>query len=69
MTGTVKMGKSEAEDIEACVDNNFRVFGIDNLRVADMSVVPVLTNNHTQTTAYLTGATLGDKLVVEYRLE
>ena len=40
MTGTVKMGKRGDED--ACVDQNFRVLGLNHLRVADMSVVPVL---------------------------
>lgn len=67
MTGTVKMGKPERAD--AAVDNRFRVLGIENLRVADMSVVPVLTNNHTQATAYATGATCADVLIREYGLD
>ncbi|KAJ5691816.1 hypothetical protein N7462_001239 [Penicillium macrosclerotiorum] len=67
MTGTVKMGKPG--DASAAVDNCFRVFGIDNLRVADMSVLPVLTNNHTQATAYVTGATCADVLIREYGLD
>jgi choline dehydrogenase-like flavoprotein len=66
MTGTAKMGKVGASD--AVVDNRFRVFGVENLRVADMSVVPVLTNNHTQATAYVTGATAADVLIREYGL-
>ncbi|KAJ9491614.1 hypothetical protein VN97_g1612 [Penicillium thymicola] len=37
MTGTVKMGKADASD--SAVDTHFRVRGIENLRVADMSVV------------------------------
>jgi choline dehydrogenase-like flavoprotein len=36
--GTVKMGT--ADDATACVDSAFRVYGIDNLRVADLSVTP-----------------------------
>lgn len=67
MTGTVKMGKEGDKD--AAVDSTFRVFGIQNLRVADMSVVPVMTNNHTQATAYVTGATCGEVLVKEYGLD
>lgn len=67
MTGTVKMGKEE--DKNAAVDSRFRVFGLENLRVADMSVVPVLTNNHTQATAYVTGATCADVLIREYGLD
>ncbi|KAE8354687.1 hypothetical protein BDV28DRAFT_156034 [Aspergillus coremiiformis] len=50
MTGTVKMGRDGASD--AAVDSRFRVFGVERLRVADMSAVPILTNNHTQATAY-----------------
>ncbi len=40
MTGTCKMGKAGEED--AVVDNNFRVTGLENLRIADMSVVPII---------------------------
>lgn len=67
MTGTVKMGKGG--DRDAAVNNRFQVFGVQNLRVADMSVVPVLTNNHTQATAYVTGATCADVLIREYGLD
>jgi choline dehydrogenase-like flavoprotein len=67
MTGTAKMGK--ADDKEAVVDRSFRVMGVHGLRVAGMSVVPVLTNNHTQATAYVTGATAADALVEEYGLD
>ena len=37
MSSTAKMGRS-AED--ACVDSRFRVFGLNALRVVDMSVAP-----------------------------
>ena len=66
MTGTAVMGKNSDD---AVVDNRFRVFGVDGLRVADMSVYPILPNNHTQTNAYLAGLMVGDKMVDEYRLE
>ena len=49
MTGTVKMGKRG--ELDAVVDSDFRFIGIDGLRVADMSVVPVLTSGHTQAVA------------------
>jgi choline dehydrogenase-like flavoprotein len=68
MTGTCKAGKDEKED-NVVVDSNGRVFGVENLRIADMSVVPFVPNNHTQTTAYLVGLMLGDKLVDEYGLD
>ncbi|KAA8650289.1 hypothetical protein EYZ11_001350 [Aspergillus tanneri] len=67
MTGTVKMGKPDA--VDAAVDSKFRVFGVSNLRIGDMSVVPVLTNNHTQATAYVTGITCADALIAEYELD
>lgn len=66
MTGTVKMGKPG--DSDAAVDSDFRVMGIENLRVADMSVVPVLANCHVQAVAYVTGATCAEKLIAEYDL-
>jgi choline dehydrogenase-like flavoprotein len=49
MTGTVKMGRVGEED--AAVDGEFRVMGVEGLRVADMSVVPVLPSCHVQAVA------------------
>ncbi|KAJ9270431.1 CAZyme family AA3 [Paecilomyces variotii] len=66
MTGTVKMGKLDDQD--AVVDSNFKVKGIEGLRVADMSVVPVLASCHVQAVAYVTGATAAEKLIKEYGL-
>ncbi|KAL2752966.1 hypothetical protein ACRALDRAFT_1044971 [Sodiomyces alcalophilus JCM 7366] len=66
MTGTVKMGKPS--EVDAVVDSNFKVMGIENLRVADMGVVPVLASCHTQAVAYVTGMTCAEKLIAEYGL-
>ncbi|KAM5349157.1 hypothetical protein ACJ41O_008980 [Fusarium nematophilum] len=66
MTGTTKMGK--AGDADAVVDSDFKVFGFEKLRIADMGVVPVLNSCHVQSVAYVTGATLADKLIAEYDL-
>lgn len=67
MTGTAKMGREG--DTDAVVDSSFKVLGgITGLRVADMSVVPVLSSAHTQAAAYVTGLTCADKLVEEYGL-
>jgi choline dehydrogenase-like flavoprotein len=65
--GTVKMGREGEEG--ACVDSRFRVLGVEGLRVADLSVCPLTTNNHTQSTAYLVGRKCAEKLVGEYGLD
>jgi choline dehydrogenase-like flavoprotein len=65
--GTCKMGREG--DKEAVVDKEFRVRGVEGLRVVDMSVAPVVTNNHTQATAYLVGQKAAEKLVAEYGLD
>lgn len=39
-SGTVVMGRPE--DPTACVDSNFRVYGTKRLRVADLSVCPLI---------------------------
>lgn len=66
MVGTAKMGR--LGDGDAVVDANFKVLGISSLRVADNSVLPILPNAHTQSSAYVTGMTCADKLIAEYQL-
>ncbi|KAI1136875.1 GMC oxidoreductase [Hypoxylon sp. FL0543] len=66
MTGTAKMGKHG--DSDAVVDSDFRVRGIEGLRVADMSVVPVLPSCHVQSVAYVAGVTCAEKLVRQHNL-
>ncbi|CAJ2501295.1 Uu.00g041480.m01.CDS01 [Anthostomella pinea] len=65
MCGTVRMGLDDA----SCVDSSFRVYGIGRLRVADMSVCPLIPNNHSQTTAYVIGELAAEKLVAEHGLD
>ncbi|KAF2502442.1 choline dehydrogenase [Lophium mytilinum] len=64
--GTAKMGRPD--DSTACVDTAFRIFGVDGLRVVDLSVAPVTTNNHTQPTAYLIGQKAAEVIIEEYGL-
>ncbi|KAK6075155.1 GMC oxidoreductase [Seiridium cupressi] len=66
MTGTLKMG--EKGDADAVMDPDFRVLGVQNLRVADMSAVPVLASARTQAVAYVTGIICAEKLIAEYGL-
>ncbi|KAL6048085.1 GMC oxidoreductase [Balamuthia mandrillaris] len=49
MAGTCKMGANN--DDQAVVDSEFRVFGVDNLRVVDCSVMPVVVPTHPSGTA------------------
>ncbi|KAF2866413.1 hypothetical protein BDV95DRAFT_505141 [Massariosphaeria phaeospora] len=66
--GSVKMGKND--DPLACVDPDLKVYGVEGLRIADLSVCPLTTKqvNHTQATAYLVGQKAADTLIAEYRL-
>jgi len=45
------------------VDSNLKVYGTTNLRVADVSIVPVLISGHTQTAAYGIGEMAADIIV------
>ena len=67
MTGTVRMGRAGQQD-DAAVDSEFRLVGVEGLRVADMSVVPVLPSGHKQAVAYVTGMTCAEKMIAEYGL-
>lgn len=58
------MGREEDE--AAVIDRGFRVRGVRGLRVCDMSVAPIVPNNHVQSTAYLIGETLAEKMIAEY---
>lgn len=48
---TCAMGKSG--DVRAVVDAHARVFGVQNLRVVDMSAVPFVPPGHPQSTVYM----------------
>lgn len=56
--GTIVMGQ--------CVDSDFKLCGVEGVRVVDMSVVPLLPCNHTQSTAYLVGEIAAEKMIKEY---
>ncbi|KAI1120347.1 hypothetical protein F5Y10DRAFT_258603 [Nemania abortiva] len=66
MTGTVKMGLPG--DADAAVNKDFKLMGFEGLRIADMSVVPVLASCHVQAVAYVTGMTCAEKLIRDYQL-
>ncbi|KAJ5982894.1 glucose-methanol-choline oxidoreductase [Penicillium waksmanii] len=62
---TCRMGK--ASDPDYVVDFRFQVKGMSNLRVADLSVCPILTCNHTQINAYLIGLRCGREMVQSHK--
>jgi choline dehydrogenase len=51
--GTCRMGP--ASDRDAVVDRDLRVHGVDGLRVADASIMPVIVNAPTHATAVMIG--------------
>ncbi|PSN48977.1 Glucose dehydrogenase [FAD, quinone] [Blattella germanica] len=62
-TGTCKMGPDS--DPDAVVDPSLKVRGINNLRVIDSSIFPILISGHTQAPTYMV-AEKGASVVKEY---
>ncbi|KAL2292878.1 hypothetical protein FJTKL_07931 [Diaporthe vaccinii] len=63
--GTCAMGK--LDDANAVVDEKLRVKGVTNLRVADVSVMPILHGGHTQMPAYGIGEKAADLIKEDWR--
>ena len=61
------MGKSS--DPMAVVDERLRVRGVKNLRVVDLSVMPLVNNGHTQMPAYAIGEKAADMIKEDRRVE
>ncbi|MCJ1232864.1 hypothetical protein MMC14_000818 [Varicellaria rhodocarpa] len=61
--GTCMMGK--LGDANRVVGSDFKVIDVEGLRVADMSICPILTTNHTQVNAYLIGERCADLVIQE----
>ena len=57
LAGTCRMGK---DSLTSVVDSKLRVFGIDNLRVADASVMPELMSGNTHATCVMIGERCAD---------
>jgi choline dehydrogenase-like flavoprotein len=58
---TLVMGKGK----DSAVDSDFKLRGFQGLRVVDLSVCPILTNNHTQVNAYVIAEVAARKMVKE----
>lgn len=63
-SGTAKMGP--IHDKTSVVDNHLRVHGINKLRVADCSVIPITTSGHTNAVAYMIGEKTSDLIKQTY---
>ncbi|KIW07570.1 hypothetical protein, variant [Verruconis gallopava] len=64
---TAMMGK--LDDPTAVVTTDFRVKGLEGLRVADLSVTPFLPNCHTVSTGYYIGESAAERITKEYGLD
>lgn len=59
-SGSCKMGPKE--DTEAVVDPKLQVYGVENLRVADTSIIPLLPNCHTHAVGLMIGEKASDMI-------
>jgi choline dehydrogenase len=50
-TGTAKMGR----DVMSVVDGNLKVYGVENLRIADGSIMPRVTTGNTMAPCVIIG--------------
>ncbi|MEP0884066.1 GMC family oxidoreductase N-terminal domain-containing protein [Trichocoleus sp. ST-U3] len=64
-TCTAKMGR----DSMSVVDSNLRVYGIDNLRIADGSIMPRITTGNTMAPCVIIGERAAEILHLEHQLQ
>ena len=63
-TCTAKMGR----DTMSVVDGNLRVYGIDNLRIADGSIMPRVTTGNTMAPCVVIGERGGEMLKKDHKV-
>ena len=64
VSGTAKMGR----DAMSVVDGHLKVYGIDNLRVADASIMPRITSANTMAPCVVIGERAAQFIKSEHRL-
>jgi choline dehydrogenase len=63
MVGTAKMGR----DPMSVVDADLKVYGVDNLRVADASIMPRITTGNTMAPCVHIGERAADAITSEHQ--
>ncbi len=63
-SGTAKMGRDEM----SVVDGDLRVYGIENLRIADASIMPRVTTANTMAPSVIIGERAADSLTADHNL-
>jgi choline dehydrogenase len=63
MAGTAKMGR----DPMSVVDADLKVYGVDNLRVADASIMPRITTGNTMAPCVIIGERAADAITSEHQ--
>jgi choline dehydrogenase len=63
-TCTAKMGR----DSMSVVDANLKVYGIENLRIADGSIIPRVTTGNTMAPCVIIGDRAGEILKAEHKM-
>ena len=56
------------QDATSVVDGNLKVYGVDNLRIADGSIMPRVTTGNTMAPCVIIGERAAEILRVEHKL-
>ena len=57
------------EDKGGVVDGRLRVYGVKNLRIADLSITPIIPDQHTSATAYMIAEKAAELIIEDWKLD